>query len=624
MKKQFTIFAAILIALFSTSMYAENISIVYFSDSHSCLSPGGPRDGELKGEIGGIAKAASIIMETKMTAENSLILHGGDVFTGDLFFNKYFGVAEFQMLLALGLDAMTLGNHEFDLTPDILTMVLTESFAQGSFPILSANYDDNDLESLQTLSSFISSSLIKEFGDVKIGLFGMTSPETNITSFPSPAYISEEIPNFVVEQVTALREAGCHMVIMMSHLGFSIDQQIAYAIPGIDLILGAHDHFAFEEPILIDASGYPTRIVHCGAFYRSLGTINMEVTTDGLQSFDYELVELNENIPDLEPIKEQIDMLIADIEGTYGAMYSQQVGFVTEELSEVATDLLVPGYHDTDVGNLVCDAFLAAFEEADISVQAGGLTANPLYQGPIVGSDIYRMISYGFNEVNTLGYRMTTFDVTGGVLYEGIMFGLQDIAHNDEFLIQVGGMDYTYEIDYVESDPSKSTITDLKINIGGVPIDMEATYTIATNEFIAGFFQYLGFTIENLQVYDVTEFMVTLDYIAQVQVLSPYEKSRVYCDATSNVKEVKEQHRDFNIFPNPCNNSVNIELEEAGRFEVLIIDMKGEIWNSELEIDDGLKGNSLSFDTSVLPNGKYYAILKSDEVKYVEHFIVSK
>jgi hypothetical protein len=219
---------------------------------------------------------------------------------------------------------------------------------------------------------------------------------------------------------------------------------------------------------------------------------------------------------------------------------------------------------------------------------------------------------------------MTTFDVTGGVLYEGIMFGLQDIGHNDEFFIQVGGMDYTYEIDYFSPDPSKSTIKDLKINIGGAPIDMEATYTVAANEFIAGFFQFLGFTIENIQVYDVTEFMVTLDYIAQVQVLSPYVKSRVKCDATSNVKEVKEQNRGLNIFPNPCNNSVNIELEEAGRFEVLIIDMKGEVWNSELGINDTLKSNALSLDTSALPNGKYYAILKNDEARFVEHFIVRK
>jgi len=624
MKKQFTIFAAIIFALFSISIYAENISIVYFSDSHSCLSPGGPRDAELKGEIGGIAKAASIIMETKMTAENSLILHGGDLFTGDLFFNKYFGVAEFQMLLALGLDAMTLGNHEFDLTPDMLTMVLSESFAEGSFPILSANYKDNGEESLQPLSSFISESMIKEFGDVKIGLFGMTSPVANITSLPAPATISEDIPNIVIEQVTALRESGCQIVIMMSHLGFNLDQQIASAIPGIDLILGAHDHLVFEEPVEISLSGYPTKIVHCGAFYSSLATMNMEVTVEGLQSFEYNLVKLDETIPDLEQIKEQVDMLIAGIEETYGPMYSQQVGMVTEEMSELAEDLLVPGYHDTDVGNLVCDAFLAAFENADVAVQPGGLTANPLYQGAIVGSDVYRMISYGFNEVNTLGYRMTTFDVPGEVLYQGIMFGLQDIMHDDEFFIQVGGMDYTYQIDYVTMDPSSSTILGVDINIGGEPIDPEATYTIAANEFVAIFFQYLGFEIENLQVYDVTEFMVTLEYITQVQVLSPYEKSRINCDATSKVKEPKKQHRDFNIYPNPSSNSVNIELEEAGRFEVLIIDMKGEVWNEKLGLNGYFQGDVFSFDSSLLPNGKYYTIIRKDEERYVKHFIVSK
>ena len=121
----------------------------------------------------------------KMTEPNVLLLHAGDAFIGDLFFNVYFGAAEFQLLTALGLDAMAVGNHEFDLQPSTLEQALQSSFEPGEgFPLLSANCILEDPE-VNTLKNYISPYTIKEIGSLKVGIFGLTTPETNLLSLPA-------------------------------------------------------------------------------------------------------------------------------------------------------------------------------------------------------------------------------------------------------------------------------------------------------------------------------------------------------------------------------------------------------------------------------------------------------
>ena len=110
----FTVFS------YNTVAQSDVLTILHFNDSHSTLSPLGPRVSNPEGTQGGMARVASIIGLTQMTEPNVLVLHAGDVSIGDLFFTKYFAAAEFQLMNSLGFEAMAVGNHEFDLTPDAL------------------------------------------------------------------------------------------------------------------------------------------------------------------------------------------------------------------------------------------------------------------------------------------------------------------------------------------------------------------------------------------------------------------------------------------------------------------------------------------------------------------------
>ena len=99
------------------------ITLLHVNDTHSHLDAWGPKDRHLDGTLGGMAKAASVIAAVRATEPNVLLLHAGDVFHGDLFFNEYFGVPELQLMKQLGFDAMAVGNHEFDFGPDVLADV---------------------------------------------------------------------------------------------------------------------------------------------------------------------------------------------------------------------------------------------------------------------------------------------------------------------------------------------------------------------------------------------------------------------------------------------------------------------------------------------------------------------
>ncbi len=154
------------------------ITLLHVNDTHSHLDAWGPKDRHLEGTIGGMAKAASVIAAVRASEPNVLLLHAGDVFHGDLFCTEYFGVPELQLMQQLGFDAMAVGNHEFDLGPD----VLAAAYRGGTRPLLSANLD---LSEYPALATWIKPNTIKEVGGVSVGIFGMTVPD-DVMNMPAP------------------------------------------------------------------------------------------------------------------------------------------------------------------------------------------------------------------------------------------------------------------------------------------------------------------------------------------------------------------------------------------------------------------------------------------------------
>jgi 5'-nucleotidase / UDP-sugar diphosphatase len=596
MRRFLNFFVAILLAGGSFVTAADTLTIIHVNDSHSNLAPGGRRTAELKGTLGGIARAATYIGMAKATMPNVMVVHSGDLAIGDLFFNKYFGVAELQLMGALGFDALTLGNHEFDLTPAVLKQAYDAAFAQGQpFSIVSANLVLEDT-AVQSLKNYIKENAVKEIGGIKVGIFGMATPETNLLSLPAPAVIDTNIVPIAMAQVAALRAEGCDVVIMLSHLGSAIDGLVATYVPGIDLIVGGHSHeFIAADPM---ASGTP--IVQTGGFYHSIGKLQLEIDGENVKLLNSRVDMLDETVPQEPTVAALVDGMIAEIEEMYSMpMYSVAIAQATDDIEQLAKGLTENGNHDTPLGNLVCDAF-RAWGATDISVEPGGSVAQNLFKGPLVPADAYRAISYGFNLKNGLGYRMARFSVLGAEMMAGLEFGLADLSH-DEFLVQVGGMSYTY-------DPTKPPTQRLvDVRVGSEPIDPMKRYSVTANEFVVMFFSVLGITPQDIQVNeDTTEFMVLAGYLGAVQSVSPNIEGRVKAAGTSSVTETVSVQ--FDWF-STCSVRGRLDIDLPGQYDdrsvvelynvgLQSVPIKAEILGSD-------SGVHVSVDTFALSSGIY-------------------
>ena len=613
--------------LASNNAQVDTLTILHLNDTHSTLSSIGPRNESLQGTQGGIARAATVIGMTKTTDPNVLILHAGDYSVGDLFYNEYFGVPELQILKSLGLDAMTVGNHEWDLTPSTFLASLEASFKPGEgFPLLSANLIFPETALHDTLKDYISPYTIKQVGNIKVGIFGLTTPETNILSLPSPYFIDTNIVQIAAAMVDTLTAKNCNVIILLSHLGFSLDQTVVSYVPGINLIVGGHDHYLFNAPVAaINPLGDTTWIVQAGSNYLHIGKLQLLLNKGKVNLLNYQMIPLDESVPEEPTVLAEVNDLISGIENTYGPVYTQQIATATAFFKEEADSLTFPGNHDTPIGNLVTDAFRAK-TGTDIAIEAGGSTAQPLYPGPIVAADLFRAVGYGFNEVDGLGYRLVTFDILGTDLWTALEKTLATIEANDEFLPQVSGMTYIY-------NPENNIGSRLlEVNIGGSPIDPSATYSATGNEFLAAILTgYLDIPISSLYLYnDSTEFQVLSEYVAAQQTIVPEIEGRIKAE-TQGPNRVADYRSPYEFklmqnYPNPFNPTTNFEFmtSKGGLVTLKVYNILGKevatIVNNELPA-----GNyKYRWNASSLASGVYFYCLHAGNFVCTKKLILMK
>lgn len=528
MKKITFSFIILFISFSAASLAQQTITILHVNDTHSSLAPIGPRDVDLNGLQGGIARAASVIGYERTQDPNLLLLHAGDISIGDLFFNYGFQVPELTWMSAIGFDAMALGNHEFDLTPVALLGSLQNVFPvpANAFPLLGANVNAS---AVPDLDAYISDYTTKMVGAIKIGIFGLITPSTNILSQPAPVIIEEDITqimNLAGANAAHLRNIeNCDVVVLLSHLGIEFDLAIASMVPDIDVIISGHDHYVSFEAIPVPNPNSGTSwVVQAGSNYMYIGKMKLDIDLNGTVSLnDYTLIHLDENVPEELSIKAMINSMINDIETYYNMpLFTQPFGYADAFHKEEAKELLKLGAHDTPIGNLVTDAF-RNLTGTEIAIHAGGSSALPIWEGPFTMSDIFRVNGYGFNTVNTLGFQLVTFEMTGEALWMGLEFGLSEIESNDEFFIQVSGLEYKFDA----TKPAGERVVSVLVN--NQPINPYATYTVTASEIVLSLLDYLLIPYSNPNLLSgVTEFeALSAEILALNNLLHPKEIGRI-------------------------------------------------------------------------------------------------
>ena len=442
--------------LFPTQLMAtaapKTFTIVHTNDTHSRIEEG-TYDGM------GFAKVAAKINElrTSLGKENVLVLDAGDTLHGIPLSTISKGSGIVTLLNTIGYDAMTPGNHDFNYGQDRLV----ELSKMMNFPLISANVKKADGKTL------LLPYTIKEINGVKVGIFGLSTPETTTKTHPNNVKgLTFEDPSKTAALMVKELQDKTDMIIALSHLGLDkgsvyTSEKVALDVPGIDLIVDGHSHTVLPEGKKVGN----TLIVQTGEYDKNLGIVNVSLGADNKITFAPSLYT-KENAATLIPDAVTSDSILK-LKASFDELTSQKVGVspikLEGEREKVRTS-------QTNMGDLITDAMLD-LTGADVALTNGGGIRASIKPGNITKKDIINVLPFGNYTV--------TLNVTGEEILAALEAGVSKYPAPEGCFPQVGGMTFTLN----PSNPAGSRIAG--VMIGDKSLDKTKTYSLATNDFLA-------------------------------------------------------------------------------------------------------------------------------------------
>jgi len=350
----------------------------------------------------------------------------------------------------------------------------------GLFPLTSANLDFSKCsgDPCTLLPNWVKPGIVKEVNGLEVGIFGMTTP-TDPTMQPKPVVVSADLVGSPSAAIAGLKADGAPVVILLSHLGLNADRPLVAAGPGIDVVIEGYDHFLYDAPLWLDGPG-GTKVpaVQAGANSLHVGKLRLHYDGARVAVEDWEVIPVDEAVPPAPSLEPLVEQLKAGIVARYGDVYRTVVGHAPWDLSkqyDPKTSL-----RDTPMGNLITDA-LRHRTGTQIALTATGLISEGLYHGPIVGADVFRPVSYGYEPATGLGFKVATFDITGAELLKGMEICLANVTNQDTFDLQFSGLRYRYD----STRPVLQRVVPGSVSEHGRPLRPERTYSVTVNEGIA-------------------------------------------------------------------------------------------------------------------------------------------
>lgn len=470
-------------------------------------------------QLGGFARLATKLKQDRARYSNSLLLHAGDAFQGTLYFTQTNGRADLDLMNHLGFDAMVAGNHEFDKGDQIFS----DFIAGAAFPVLAANLN---IPANNPLYGKIKPYTIKEIAGQKIAIVGLVTQETPNISSPGKDIVFEDMIATVNRITAELTSQGIDKIVLLTHIGYKADMELAQKVQHVDAIIGGHSHTLlgdFSSVGLTSTANYPQTVesptgkvcvVQAWQWANVLGRLeitwdeNGKVTNcEGMPTLilgDWFQQDKKDVSPEIKAdiintINNSSRMAImADDPATVAiiAPYQKQILALRNTVIGIASvDLLhirVPGKHSSGVnlpnGSLiaphVADSFYWKTAKHNINpdlviTNAGGIRKDIL-AGNITVESVYELLPFG----NTL----VPIDMTGAQIKQV----LEDTCTNMfEKGGSTGGFPYGSHIRFTvtKSKPNGSYISNLqvldKITNEWKPIDMTKKYRVITNSYLA-------------------------------------------------------------------------------------------------------------------------------------------
>ncbi|MBU1345323.1 MAG: bifunctional metallophosphatase/5'-nucleotidase [Alphaproteobacteria bacterium] len=428
------------------------LTLLQLNDLHGYLEPhpelvrtgGGWRFEQL----GGLARIASIFAEARAEAKGAaLTLDNGDTFHGSYVALQSKGEALVPLMNALKIDAMT-AHWEFAYGPAGFATLA----AQLDYPVLAANV----FRKADGAPAF-EGRRVFERGGLNVGVIGLACPIVDKTMPPS---FSEGLRFEIgVEEcrhhVTALRDEGVDLVVVLSHLGFPQDVQLAGDVDGIDVIVSGHTHNRMHEPALVNGA----IIFQSGCHGAFVGRLDLEVEAGRVVSHHHVLIPVNDHWPEDPEMTGLIDAAMAP----HRALLSEVVGRTTVPLHRYA----MPSAPMDDV---LLDA-IAAAADVEIAFSNGWRYGAPVAPGPVTLNDLYNIIP--------MNPPVSRVDLTGAAIRQMLEDNLERTFAADAYE-QMGGYIKRCRglTAFVKIENPKGERVD-RLFVGDEPVDPERVYPCA-------------------------------------------------------------------------------------------------------------------------------------------------
>lgn len=438
----------------AAALAADRIQIIHTDDIHGHLDYDTVGSGASAFAQGGMAALAGQVAALRTRApDRTLLLDGGDAWQGTFISNVNKGQAVTTAMSLMGYDAMAVGNHDFDWGQD----VLAQRAKEASFPFLATNVVATGSG---TLPSYLKPYIVKDLGIAKVGVIGVTNPDSNtIVKASSVAGLRFGPATDVRRFVNELRPR-VDILVVLAHIGSADAAKLAQEVPGIDVIVAAHDHRPLQTARLEGA----TTIVDAGAYTQYVG--HLEIVVDPATHRMKEAIRSGELTAVATSKTVMPDPRIAAI---VDAQRAEADKYTSRVVGTLVSDLDGSSRDENAIGDMIGDALVEYGRhqgwKTDVAFyNAAGIRAS-LKAGPVTYGELYQVLPFGNAVVNV--------DLTGAQLKEV----LEDAAGRAGRL-QIGGGSFVYRF----TNPAGKRV--LEATIAGRPLDPARVYHVATIDYL--------------------------------------------------------------------------------------------------------------------------------------------
>jgi len=423
------------------------LTIVHFND----LDRMEEKDGQ-----GGVARLAAVVKAERQRRPHVLVTFGGDAISPSLMSAIDKGAHMIDLLNRIGLTAMAIGNHEYDFGPD----VAKQRFSEAKFPILGANNIDTDGEIIDGAAA----SITVDVGRFRVGIFGLTTIGTVTKSAPGGVRFTPVL-EAASAQAAALRADGAHLVMALAHTDAAEDEDLLRQ-GAVDVLLSGDDH-----RLRLDYDG---RVLFAESAQQADWVTVIDLTLDEVESRGKKRFVWSPAFRAVHTGRVKPDPTLAKAVRAYEERLSRELDTeIGTTDTEIDSRRPAVRTRETAIGNLVADAMRLAVD-ADVALtNGGGIRANRVYPPgtTLTRRDVMSELPFGNKTV--------LLELSGAELRTALENGFSGIEKTAGRFPQVSGIEVVYD----PRRPAGKRV--IEVRRGGMPLDPNAKYTVATNDFMA-------------------------------------------------------------------------------------------------------------------------------------------